>query len=200
MPLALLYAGIELHHHGSLHGREVRLTVEPHSRVGRDPAADGTYPPLRTPDAEIQAWHLRSAGSANALSGDGRLSEESPDTDPPDRYRYDPEDPAPTYGGPVYWGMNRVGPVEQRSILGRQDVLYYRSDRLPKAQAVVGEVNLDLWVASEAEDTDIIAKLCVVEPNGRVTCLTVGSPQIAVHQILHDRGHPSRLLLPVVEL
>jgi len=222
------------------------------------------WPP---PDTEIQAWHLRSGGSANTLAGDGRLSAESPDADPPDRYRYDPEDPVPTCGGQIYWGINPAGPVEQRSILDRQDILYYRSERLPRALTVVGEVNLDLWITSEAEDTDVIAKLCVVEPNGRVTCLTVGSlrcryrngwdtcdplargeptpiriqmgnlayvfpegsrialivtsssfprilphpntiaptweersPQVAVQHILHDRDHPSRLLLPVVDL
>lgn len=220
------------------------------------------WPP---PEAEVQSWHLRSDGGANALGGDGRLSQASPDADPPDRYRYDPTDPVPTLGGPIYWGLQPAGPVEQRSILDRQDVLYYRSERLPRALAVIGEVSLDLWIASKAEDTDFIAKLCVVEPNGRVTCLTVGSlrcryrngwdrcdslpreepvpiriqmgnlayvfpegsrialivtsssfprilphsntiaptwgersPQVAVHQVLHDREHMSRLLLPVV--
>jgi len=127
------------------------------------------------PGTETQTWHLRSGGNANTLAGDGRLSREAPDGDPPDRYRYDPADPVPTLGGPVYWGVAAAGPVEQRPILSRQDVLYYRSEPLPQSLSVVGEVNLDLWIASDAPDTDFIAKLCVVEPMGRVTCLTFGS-------------------------
>ena len=219
------------------------------------------------PGAQERQWHLRSGGSANALAGDGRLSEEPPGREPPDRYRYDPADPVPTWGGQVYWGMDKLGPLDQRPILGRADVLYYRSDRLPRELPVIGPVALDLWVASEAEDTDVIAKLCVVEPDGRITALAIGSlrlryrqgwdrcvplpkgepvevrirvnnvayvfpagsriglvvtsssyprilphpntmaptwqepsPKAATHEILHDAEHPSRLLLPVVEL
>ena len=219
------------------------------------------------PGAEEQSWHLRSNGSANTLAGDGRLSLESADADPPDRYRYDPADPAPTLGGPIYWGLAQAGPVDQRPLLERQDVLYYRSERLARPLGVAGEIDLDLWVATDAADTDFIAKLCVVEPHGRVTALTHGSlrcryrkgwdrrealpkdaptrihvqmgnlayvfpegsrvalivtsscyprilphpntmaptwaersPVVARQQVLHDRDHPSRLMLPVLEL
>jgi putative CocE/NonD family hydrolase len=130
------------------------------------------WPP---PRAETQQWHLRSNGNANGLGGDGRLSIESPNEQPPDRYTYDPQDPVPTRGGPIYWGLSPAGPVEQRPILERQDVLYYRGEILPAPLTVMGEVNLDLWITSSAEDTDFIAKLCVVEPGGRVTVLTIGS-------------------------
>ena len=54
------------------------------------------------PYSETQSWYLRSAGSANTLAGDGRLSLESPDREPPDRYVYDPANPVPTLGGPIY--------------------------------------------------------------------------------------------------
>jgi len=219
------------------------------------------------PEAREQPWHLRSGGAAATLGGDGRLSQEPPGGEPPDSYRYDPSNPVPTWGGPIYWGMDRLGPIDQRPILGRADVLYYRSDQLPAPLPVVGPVELDLWFASDAEDTDLLAKLCVAEANGRITVLTIGSlrlryrdgwdrcvplpkeapvrvrirlghlayvfpqgsrvalvltsssyprilphpntmaatwqessPKVAQQRILHDAGHPSRLLLPVVEL
>ena len=127
------------------------------------------------PFSETQSWYLRSSGSANTLAGDGRLSLESPDHEPPDRYVYDPANPVPTLGGPIYWGLAEAGPQDQHPILEREDVLYYRSERLPVPLTVAGEINLDLCVATDASDTDFMAKLCVVEPQGRVTVLTHGS-------------------------
>ena len=130
------------------------------------------------PEGRLEAWHLRSDGAALGVGGGGRLSRESAEADPPDRYRYDPADPVPTLGGPLYWGMSDVaalGPADQRPILDRPDVLYYRSERLERPLAVIGEVNLDLWIASDAADSDFVAKLCVVEPAGRVICLAIGS-------------------------
>jgi hypothetical protein len=100
---------------------------------------------------------------------------------PPDKYIYDPRNPVPTHGGPIYFAMvssvGRVaaGPIDQRPILSRSDVLYYCSQPLEMSLAMVGEVNVDLWIASSAPDTDFIVKLCVVEPSGRVTALTIGS-------------------------
>jgi putative CocE/NonD family hydrolase len=54
-------------------------------------------------------------------------------------------------------------------------VLYYASGPLQRSLAVAGEVNMELWIASSAPDTDFIGKLCVVETSGRVTCLALGS-------------------------
>lgn len=130
------------------------------------------WPP---PDADYQDWHLRSEGHADTLAGPGRLTRESPGNEPPDRYEYDPQDPMPTRGGPVYQGIEARGPLDQRPLFGRSDFLYYRSDPLPGPLALVGNVELDLWVASSAVDTDFIARLCVVEPSGAVTCFTYGS-------------------------
>jgi putative CocE/NonD family hydrolase len=131
-------------------------------------------------EAREQDWYLHSGGSAAGIGGDGRLNREEPGAESADQFTYDPSDPVPTHGGQIYWGMTGVGiakagPVEQRQVLARDDVLYYRGERLPEPLRVIGEVELDLWVASDAEDTDVIAKLCVVEPDGRVTSLLVGS-------------------------
>ena len=40
---------------------------------------------------------------------------------------------------------------------------------------VVGDVALELVIASSAVDTDFIAKLCVEEPSGAIVCLGLGS-------------------------
>ena len=108
-------------------------------------------------------------------TGDGVLRSEAPSLDQSDQFRYDPQDPVPTHGGAIYWGLEHCGPVDVRPVLNRPDVLYYRSPKLPEPVTVIGEVGLELFVSSSAEDTDFIARLCVEEPTGAVVCLTVGS-------------------------
>jgi hypothetical protein len=130
------------------------------------------WPP---PEAEIRNYFLDSGGAANMRHGDGRLVPEVPSDNCEDSFTYDPSNPVPTRGGAIYWGLAEAGPVDQRPILDRSDILYYRSDKLDKGMTVVGDINLELTIASDAEDTDFIAKLCVEEATGAITCLTVGS-------------------------
>ena len=121
------------------------------------------WPP---PGMVTQSWYLGS---------DGELAQDAPDRGGEDSYVYDPQNPAPTGGGPIYWGLEFPGPVDQRPLLYRPDVLVYRSQKLRSPMTVVGPITLDLRVSSDAVDTDFIAKLCVEEPSGAVTCLAVGS-------------------------
>jgi hypothetical protein len=160
------------------------------------------WPP---PEAETHELHLSSGGGAIGLGGDGRLTREATADEGADTFSYDPDDPVPTHGGQIYWGMSDVGmseagPVEQRQILSRDDVLYYRGERLTGPLRVVGEVELDLWLASDAEDTDVIAKLCVVEPDGRVISLIVGSLRLRYRNSWSDPeplspGEPTQVRL-----
>lgn len=130
------------------------------------------WPP---PRHTVQHWYLNSEGSANMRTGDGNLTLELPETSYADVFRSDPTDPVPTLGGPVYWGLEHLGPLDQNPILDRPDVLYYRSPKLIRPLLVIGDIDIELWVSSDAEDTDFVAKLCVEEPSGAITCLTFGS-------------------------
>jgi predicted acyl esterase len=49
--------------------------------------------------AKPTRYYLHSKGQANTRFGDGVLSTEAPANEPPDRFRYDPRNPVPTYGG-----------------------------------------------------------------------------------------------------
>ena len=124
---------------------------------------------------EERACYLTSEGGAAMRDGDGELAWETPGRSASDTYEYDPADPVPTLGGPIYWGLEQRGPLDQRSLLGRADVLYYRSPPLASPMTVTGEMSLDLSVSSDAPDTDFVAKVCVEEPSGAVVCLTLGS-------------------------
>jgi putative CocE/NonD family hydrolase len=119
-------------------------------------------------------YYLHSGGRANTLYGDGVLSPEPPGAEPSDRFSYDPADPVPTLGGnhslwtlikfaaePVY-----PGPVDQRPIERRDDVLCYTSAPLEQDLEVTGPLTLTLYAATSARDTDFTAKLVDVHPNG----------------------------------
>lgn len=80
-------------------------------------------------------------------------------------YDYDPAKPTPTVGGPQL--TLPAGPMDQRSVETRPDVLVFTSSRLDRALEVTGRVRARLWARSTAPDTDWMVKLCDVYPDGR---------------------------------
>ncbi len=84
------------------------------------------WPP---PGAREERWFLHSDGAA-ATEG-GTLSPEPCGDEPADEYVYDPADPAPTLGGPTSLPAalmrTNSGPMDQRRIEERPDVLVYTS-------------------------------------------------------------------------
>ena len=117
------------------------------------------------------AYHLQSGGTANTLSGDGRLAPEpAPATQPADRFEYDPKTPVPTGA----FGAYSRAPNDRRPMQQRQDVLVYTSAPMTAPLEVTGPVRLVLWAASSAPDTDFTAALSDVQPDGTARALTDG--------------------------
>ena len=123
------------------------------------------YPLART---DYRPLYFNSGGSANAAGGDGRLTWTKPaGASPSDRFRYDPNDPVPSVGGNNCCGTpTAAGPMDQRPIEGRRDVLIYTTDVLQEEIEVTGPVKVVLYAASDATDTDFVAKLVDVHPDG----------------------------------
>src|SRR5262249_49275473 len=98
------------------------------------------------------------------------LSTEAPDGETPDAYVYDPADPAPTIGGPTSlpgrFLRTNSGPPDQRPLEERPDVLAHRSAPPGEPPEGTGPPSLGLHAASSAPDTDFVAKLCDVAPDG----------------------------------
>ena len=113
--------------------------------------------------------YLDSAGNANGSQGNGRLDWDKPaENSPPDRYRYDPDNPVPSLGGANCCGVaTPSGAQDQRPIERRADVLVYTTSILDEPVEIVGPVKLVLHASSSAVDTDFIAKLVDVYPDGR---------------------------------
>ena len=123
------------------------------------------YPLART---QWKPLYFASGGSANGARGDGRLSWDKPaGASPTDRFRYDPDDPVPSVGGNNCCGTpTPAGPMDQRPIESRRDVLVYTSDILSDEVEATGPVKVVLYAASDAVDTDFVAKLVDVYPDG----------------------------------
>ncbi len=123
----------------------------PRARVfvtGSNQWADFTdYPPTRP---RPRAMYLRS---------ERRLDWQPPGLEPPDRYSYDPKNPTP--------GPDQEAGFDQRATHGRPDVLVYTSPAIDHSLSIIGPVKLELYVASDALDTDFTAKLIDVFPDGR---------------------------------
>jgi uncharacterized protein len=80
-------------------------------------------------------------------------------------YKYDPKNPVPTIGGANLF--IEKGPMDQRSVENRQDVLLFNSPTLNQYTEITGPIKVKLWISSTARDTDFTAKLCDVYPDGR---------------------------------
>lgn len=127
------------------------------------------WPP---PEARRELLHLRSRGRAGVDPADGRLEPEPPDDgEAPDRFAYDPEQPVPSLGGALLVG---AGPVDQRPLESREDVLVYTGAPVAAPLLVAGPVRLTLHASSSAPDTDFTAKLLRVGSDGAALPLCEG--------------------------
>jgi putative CocE/NonD family hydrolase len=134
-----------------------------------------SWPPK---DAVLQRWHLGSRGQANSRAGDGWLSRQTKVAAAEDVFRYDPHDPVPSRGGPLCCTgdpSDMTGPVDQADVEVRDDVLVYTSDELPEDLRIVGPLTAHLTLSSEVPDTDIVARLVHVWPDGRSTNIQEGA-------------------------
>jgi putative CocE/NonD family hydrolase len=118
-----------------------------------------SWPPKSTPTP----FHLHADHSLQrkAPEGEGKLS-----------YQYDPEKPVPTIGG-----QNLIitkGPMDQRPVESRSDVLLFDSEPLTEPLEVTGRITAKLFISSDCPDTDFTVKLCDVYPDGKSLLVTDG--------------------------
>ncbi len=98
------------------------------------------------------------------------LDARQPSAGPDDTFVYDPNHPVPSHGGGLCClslGFYFNSGAQDQSVLElRDDVLVYTSAPLTEDLAVVGQVKVKFWAKSSARDTDFIAKLVDVHPDG----------------------------------
>lgn len=114
-------------------------------------------------------FYLSSGTGANSVFGDGQLSNRPASGREADNFVYDPRRPVQTLGGGAccMGGIPAAGAYDQAPIEARHDVLVYSTAPLQQQMRVRGAINLELYVSSDAPDTDFTVKLTDVYPDGR---------------------------------
>ena len=133
--------------------RPVRLQITGDGGGWRD---YDRWPPAQ---AGLSRLHLRSGG---------RLMAQPPDRDDDDdgveRYRYDPTDPTPAYGGPGL--MIREPVVDNGPLEARDDVLTFTTDPLSSTVEAIGRPRVEIWARGSLPWFDIFARICEVDSRG----------------------------------
>ena len=160
-------------------------------------------------------WPLQRAQACRFyLHEDGSLGTHAPEAEAASRsYRFDPADPVITLGGSVVsrppailaGGFDQVEQprffgctVPGRALADRHDVLVFQTEALREDVEVTGDIEVELWVSSDAPDTDFTAKLVDVYPpsadypNGYALNLTDG----ILRTRYRDSWEAPRMLVP----
>lgn len=118
-----------------------------------------------------QRWNL----SGTALRPAASVTASDADADAV-AFRYDPADPTPALGGHscCFQPASPMGPADQRPIEALDDVAVFTSDALEAPVRVAGPVTAHLVVTTDAVDTDFVAILTDVHPDGESRNLAEG--------------------------
>lgn len=131
-----------------------------------------TWPPPAVPTPVY--LHANRKLALKKPEGEGQLT-----------YKFDPEKPVPTKGGQNL-GIDK-GPMDQRSVEERADVLLFTSEPLMQAAEVTGRVTAKLYVSSDCPDTDFTVKLSDVYPDGRSMLVTDGIQRASLRNSFEKR-------------
>ncbi|MCA9026913.1 MAG: CocE/NonD family hydrolase [Planctomycetaceae bacterium] len=146
---------------------------------------------------EAEAWPpLAARPQSFFISADRILSSSPPDSAGSEAYAYDPKNPVPTIGGGNLI-LGGKGPLDQQEIGDREDYLRFETDVLESPVEVVGRVTADLYVESDAPDTDFVAKLVDVYPDGYEALITDGILRMRYrdgldHEVMMEPGQVVR--------
>ncbi|MHB1456513.1 MAG: CocE/NonD family hydrolase [Armatimonadota bacterium] len=111
-------------------------------------------------------WPVQSTITPFYLNEDKSLKQDKPTKRSKKiAYTFNPDDPVPTIGGNNL--TIPTGPMDQRKVEDRKDVLLFTTEPLDKPLEVTGRIKARLWASSTGKDTDFTAKLTDVYPDGR---------------------------------
>jgi putative CocE/NonD family hydrolase len=99
----------------------------------------------------------------------------------------------PTQGGAVCCNPKVFpwGPMDQRKVETRTDVLVYTTPVLKKPVEVTGPIRVVLYASTSAPDTDFTAKLVDVFPDGYARNLTDGILRLRYRESLEKPSPPA---------
>jgi predicted acyl esterase len=133
------------------------------------------------PPAEVTPFYFQA---------DHALGAEPPRDDGQLTFTYDPQNPVPTLGGQNL--SIAKGPMDQRPVEARPDVLLFTTGPLPEPVEISGRISATLFISSDCPDTDFTVKLCDVYPDDKSMLVTDGIQRAS----LRDNFEKRQLLEP----
>ncbi len=123
-----------------------------------------------------KVWPPKNTARSYYLQADRSLSTAAPPAGAAAMdIRFDPANPVPTVGGHVLDPGLHPGPQDQREkVESRDDVVVFSTPALSKAVTIAGQVKAKSFVSSDRPDTDFMAILTDVYPDGRSMLVTEG--------------------------
>ena len=134
----------------------------------------------------VRTLHLEAAaGSGSDPEKGGRLRDDPATAESTVAYRYDPRDPALTQlDVDAYPAADP--PLDQGPNEARDDVIAFTSEPLTDAVVLSGWAHLQLFAASDCEDTEWHVKICDVDPDGVSRKVTQGCLRAAARESLSE--------------
>lgn len=124
------------------------------------------------PQAEKVDLFLDSKGNANTSYGDGKIVFKNPIEENVDEYEYDPNNPSIHI---IDMSENEIEvPEDYTEEEKRDDMLCYTTDVLEEDFTITGDMDVELYVSSDAVDTDFIVRVTDVDENGKSIKLADG--------------------------
>lgn len=126
----------------------------------RDPSTPGNFVKM------TDTWPVPSTPGFWYFHPNGGLSQtEPPDEPEPQKYDYDPNNPAPSIGG-NYTYLAPAGPSDERPLLERKDILHFTSEPLTEPVEFIGKIKARLFFSTDVPDTLFVVKFTDIQPDG----------------------------------
>ena len=138
-------------------------------------------------------WPVEHTPTSYYMHTGGSLAlEASEDKAAKATYVYDPKNPVPSLGGNYDVSDPKrlqIGPLDQRPLKDRKDILRFTSAPLTEPVGITGKVWAELHVSSDAPDTMFTAKLVDIYPDGYEAVIRESAMLARYHQGL-DKPAP----------
>ncbi|MET8753905.1 CocE/NonD family hydrolase [Streptomyces sp. NPDC004667] len=140
---------------------------------------------------DLDDWPPAAATTSWFPAGQGDLTRQAPaESAPLVSFRYDPDDPTPSLGGPLL--SRTAGPRDNGTLEARDDVLTFTGPPLTEPLDVLGPVSARLTISTDTGHAEVFTRLCDVDEQGRSVNVCDGLGRIGTAE-----GAPSSLTVPM---
>ncbi|MFD8543252.1 CocE/NonD family hydrolase [Streptomyces sp. NPDC059649] len=115
---------------------------------------------------DLDDWPSAPTATSWYPAPNGHLTQQAPtDSAPLTTFRYDPDDPTPSVGGPLLSRM--AGTRNNDTLEARDDVLTFTGPPLTEPVDIMGPVSARLSISTDTGHSDVFTRLCDVDEQGR---------------------------------